>query len=63
MVVILKAFVEHGVSVALRHAIEFAFVVVAKTKVFHCSSPFPSVWEPAAQLRARRFIPSPKRVI
>src|SRR5580693_5058464 len=48
MVVIFKACIEHGVSLALSHAIEFAFVVVAKTEVFHCSSPFPSVWEPAA---------------
>jgi hypothetical protein len=40
MVVIFKACIEHGVSLALSHAIEFAFVVVAKTEVFHCSSPF-----------------------
>src|SRR5271166_5702834 len=42
MVVVFKACVEHGVSLALSHAIEFAFVVVAQTEVFHCSSPFPS---------------------
>src|SRR5580700_199170 len=47
MVVIFKACIEHGVSLALSHAIEFAFVVVAKTDVFHCSSPLPSGWEPA----------------
>src|SRR5580700_12040776 len=40
MVVIFKASIEHGVSLALRHAIEFAFVVVAKTEVFHCPSPW-----------------------
>src|SRR6202042_2518667 len=39
MVVIFEACIEHGVSLALSHAIEFAFVVVAKTEVFHCSSP------------------------
>jgi hypothetical protein len=48
MVVIFKACIEHHVSLALSHAIEFAFVVVAKTEVFHCSSPFPSGWQPAA---------------
>src|SRR5215813_2181356 len=39
MFVIFKARIEHGVSLALSHAIELAFVVVAKTEVFHCSSP------------------------
>jgi hypothetical protein len=39
MVVILKACIEYGASLAIRHSIEFAFVVVAKTDVFHCSSP------------------------
>src|SRR3979411_2389941 len=48
MVVIFKACVEHGVSLALRHAIEFAFVVVSQTDIFHCSSPLPSKYEPAA---------------
>jgi hypothetical protein len=47
MVVICKTCIEHGVSLALSHAIEFAFVVVAKTEVFHCSSPISSSWEPA----------------
>src|ERR1700756_1913704 len=42
MVVIFKACIEHGVTLALSHAIEFAFVVVAKTEIFHCSSPLPS---------------------
>src|SRR5215813_5563793 len=40
MVIIFKACVEHGVSLGLSHAVEFAFVVVAKTEVFHCSSPY-----------------------
>jgi hypothetical protein len=48
MVVVFKAFVEHGVLFGLSHAIEFAFVVVAQTEVFHCSSPLPSGCEPAA---------------
>src|SRR5580698_6283643 len=39
VVVVFKACIEHGVLLALCHAIEFAFVVVAKTDVFHCSSP------------------------
>ena len=42
MVVVFKACIEHGVSLALSHAIEFAFVAVAKTEVFHCFSPLPS---------------------
>src|SRR5438094_9269418 len=48
MVVIFQACIEHGVSLALSHAIEFAFVVVSQTEVFHCSSPLPSRWEPAS---------------
>src|SRR5262249_25331380 len=48
MVVVIKACVEHGALFALSHAIEFAFVVVSETDVFHCSSPLPSGWEPAA---------------
>src|SRR5260370_34985859 len=48
MVVVIKACVEHGALFALSHAIEFAFVVVSETDVFHCSSPLPSAWEPAA---------------
>src|ERR1700678_2594608 len=39
MVVVLKAFVEHGVSLALGQRFVFAFVVVSKTDVFHYSSP------------------------
>src|SRR5258708_11331118 len=49
MVVVFKASVEHGVSLALSHAIEFVFVVVAKTEVFHCFSPHCGWNEPAAE--------------
>src|SRR5260221_8038032 len=51
MVVIFKACIEHGVSLALSHAIEFAFVVVAQTDVFQCSSPLRS-WSQRHRLRA-----------
>src|SRR5271166_840670 len=37
MVVVVKAFVEHGVSFGLSHGIEFAFVVVPQTDIFHRS--------------------------
>jgi len=39
MVVIFKAYVEHGVSLALNHAIKFVFIEISQTDVFHCSSP------------------------
>src|SRR5262245_57481288 len=39
MFVVFKAGIEHGVSLALSQTIEFAFVVVAKTDVFHRSFP------------------------
>src|SRR6516225_6476667 len=39
MVVEVKARVEHGVSLGLAHAVEFAFIEVSQTDVFHCSSP------------------------
>src|SRR5690349_8349646 len=41
MVVIFKTFVEHGVSLAITHAVEFVFVVIAQTDVFHCCPPLP----------------------
>src|ERR1700722_16283939 len=59
MVVIFKACVEHGVSLALLHAIELAFVVVAKTDVFHCSSPLSGLNEPATERYAGSIISSP----
>src|ERR1700733_6959694 len=43
MVVIFKACVEHGVSLGLSHAIEFAFVVISETDVSHCSPLFLSI--------------------
>src|SRR3984893_14997314 len=54
MIVIFKACVEHGVSLALLHAIEFAFVVVAKTDVFHCSSPHSGLNEPQQSVAPAR---------
>jgi hypothetical protein len=54
MVVICKACIEHGVSLALSHAVEFALVVEAKTKVFRCYSPLPAGWEPAQSLPLAR---------
>src|SRR5579885_722090 len=41
MVVVLKARVEHLMLFALGPGFVFAFVVVAQTDVFHCSSPLP----------------------
>src|SRR5215470_19782795 len=35
MIVVVKACIEHSVSLALSHAIEFAFVIVPQTDVFH----------------------------
>jgi hypothetical protein len=39
MVVVLKAFVERCVSLALAHLFEFSWLEVSQTDVFHCSSP------------------------
>jgi hypothetical protein len=39
MVVVFKAYVEHGVLLALSHAVKFAFIVVSQGNVFHYSSP------------------------
>src|SRR5262249_53417695 len=39
MVVVCQGCVEHGVLLAIRHAVKFAFVVVSETDVFHGSSP------------------------
>src|SRR5215813_13941096 len=41
MVIVIKACVEHGVLFSRGHALEFAFVVVSETHVFHGSSPLP----------------------
>src|ERR1700680_585496 len=39
MVVMLKAFVEHRVSLVLGHPFECSWLEVSQTDVFHCSSP------------------------
>src|SRR6267378_1916375 len=39
MVVVLKAFVEHRVSLVLGHPFEFSWLDVSQTDVFHRSSP------------------------
>src|SRR6266542_4285031 len=39
MVVVLKAFVEHCVSLVPGHPFEFSWLDVSQTDVFHCSSP------------------------
>src|SRR2546428_9405311 len=39
MVVVLKAFVERCVSLVLGHPLEFSWLDVSQTDVFHCSSP------------------------
>src|SRR6185436_2448127 len=39
MVVVLKAFVEHGVSLVLGHPFECSWLDVSQTDVFHCSRP------------------------
>src|SRR5687768_15792799 len=39
MVVVLKTFVEHCVSLVLRHPLECSWLDVSQTDVFHCSSP------------------------
>src|SRR5215470_17605176 len=62
MVIIIKACVEHGVLFSRGHALEFAFVVVSETDVFHCSSPHNGLAEPAAERCAGSLISSLRRV-
>ena len=38
MAVLLEAFVEHCVSLVLGHTLEFFWLNVSQTDVFHCSS-------------------------
>src|SRR5215216_4623672 len=38
VVVVLKAFVEYGVSFVLGHPFEFSWLEISQTDVFHCSS-------------------------
>ena len=64
MVVIFQSCIEHRVSLVLSHAIEFAFVVVAKTEVFHCSSsPLPSLMGASEVASRGSFIPYSRRCI
>src|SRR6516164_4093759 len=62
MVIVIKACVEHGVLFSRGHALEFAFVVVSETDVFHCSSPHSALAEPAAERCAGSLISSLRRV-
>src|SRR5262249_19966927 len=62
MVIVIKACVEHGVLFSRGHALELAFVVVAKTEVFHCSSPHSGLAEPAAERCAGSVGSSLRRV-
>src|SRR5258707_15619771 len=39
MVIVLKAFVEHCLSLVLGHPFEFSWLDVSQAYVFHCSSP------------------------
>jgi hypothetical protein len=54
MVVVLKAFVEHCVSLVLGHPFECSWLDVSQTDVFHCSSPIGRASSTA--LRAGSFI-------
>src|SRR5258707_9724913 len=57
MVVVLKAFVEHRVSLVLGHPFEFSWLEVSQTDVFHCSSPRSSPWGGSGQHSlARRLV-------
>src|SRR5262245_20986485 len=56
MVVVFKARVVQGVSLGLAHAVEFAFVVVPQTDVFHCSAPHSGSVEPAPGRCAGSFL-------
>src|SRR5262249_3561949 len=58
MVVVFEACVEHGVSLGLAHAVEFVLVVVPETDVFHGSSPYSGLAEPAPERAPARFISS-----
>src|SRR5450432_657584 len=60
MVVVLKAFVEHSLSLVLGHPFECSRLDVSQTDVFHCSSPLDSGplasgWE-ASSVASRRLV-------
>src|ERR1039458_1319504 len=56
VIVVFKASVEQTVSLALSHVLEFTFVVVTQTDVFHCSSPHNGSVEPAPERCAGSFL-------
>ena len=59
MVIVLKAFVEHCVSLVLGHPFEFPWLDVSQTDVFHGSSPLGgNHWDSLARriVRPRSFI-------
>src|SRR6266403_926274 len=56
MVVVLKAFVEHRVSLVLGHPFEFSWLDVSQTDVFHRSSPRSSPWGGSQQHSIARWI-------
>src|SRR5262249_31014156 len=58
-----KAFVKHGVSLGLAQALEFVFIVVSQTHVFHCSSPLASSLGSQQHLLADSLIPSSRRCV
>src|SRR6267378_7400881 len=55
MVIVLKTFVEHRLSLALGHPFEFSWLEVSQTDVFHCSSPRSSPWGGRQQHRLTRW--------
>src|SRR5260370_3228 len=67
VIVVFKASVEQSVSLALSHGLEFTFVVVPQTDVFHCSSPHRGSVEPATAMTRlftcfrRILVPEPGR--
>jgi hypothetical protein len=69
MFVVFQACIEHSVSLALTHAIEFVFIIVAKTEVLHCSSPHPGsrnrqqIFAPAPPSRHYRLITCFRRIL
>src|SRR5579871_768684 len=56
MIVILKAGVEHGIALGLSHAVEFIFVVITETHVFHSYPPIDGAGSTALTRRIRHPI-------
>src|ERR1051326_2426762 len=61
MFVVFKAFVEHGVPLSLAHGVEFGFVVVPETDVFHCCSPDSGAMAGLFTCFRRVLVPEPDR--